>query len=72
LGGEKEIRKRRMEHFKELLKTDNNGKEQIDQNIEAIAQEQCIEDPNIQGVREVVKELRNNKAPGEDNFVRNL
>jgi len=37
LGGEEEIRKRWMEHFKELLTTESNGKEQADQNIEASA-----------------------------------
>jgi len=53
-----------MEHFKELLNTESNEKEQVDQNTEASAQEQCIEEPNSQQVREVIKELRNNKAPG--------
>ena len=57
-----------MEHFKELLNTESNGKEQVDQNIEASAQEQCTEEPNIQEVREVIKEMRNNKAPGRDNI----
>ena len=57
-----------MEHFKELLNTESNGKEQVDQNIEASAQEQCIEEPNTQEVMEVIKELRNNKAPGGDNI----
>ena len=59
-----------MEHFKELLNTESNGKEQVDQNTEASAQEQCIEEPNMQEVKELIKELRNNKAPGGDN-VRN-
>ena len=44
LGGEEEIWKRWMEHFKELLNIESNGKEQADQNIEASAQEQCIEE----------------------------
>ena len=44
LGGEEEIQKRWMEHFKELLNTESNGKEQANQNIEASAQEQCIEE----------------------------
>ena len=44
-----------MEHFKELLNTESNEKEQVDQNIEASAQEQCIEEPTTQGVREVKK-----------------
>ena len=57
-----------MEHFKELLDTESNGKEQVNQNTEASAQEQCIEEPNTQEVREVIKELRNNKAPGGDNI----
>ena len=48
LGGEEEIRKRWMEHFNVLLNTEPNGKEQADQNIEASAQEQCIEEPNTQ------------------------
>ena len=56
LGGEEEIRKRWMEHFKELLNTESNGKGQVDKNIEASAQEQCIEEPNTQEVREVIKE----------------
>jgi len=60
-----------MEHFKELLNTESNEKEQVDQNIEASAQEQCIEEPNIQ-VREVIRELRNNKAPGGDNISAEL
>ena len=68
LLGEEEIQKRWMEHFKELLNTESNGKEQVDQNIEASAQEQCTEEPNIQEVREVIKEMRNNKAPGRDNI----
>ena len=68
LGGEEEFRKRWIEHFKELLNTESNGKEQVDQNIEASAQEQCIEEPNSQEVREVIKELRNNEAPGGDNI----
>jgi len=67
LGGEEEIRKRWMEHFKELLNTESNGKEQVDQSIEASAQEQCTEEQNTQEVREVIKEL-NNKAPGGDNI----
>jgi len=61
-----------MEHFKELLNTESNEKEQVDQNIEASAQEQCIEEPNIQEVREVIKELRNNKARGGDNICAEL
>jgi len=68
LLGEEEIRKRWMEHFKELLNTESNGKEQVDLNIEASAQEQCIEEPNTQEVREDIKELRNSKAPGGDNI----
>jgi len=68
LGGEEEILRRWMEHFKELLDTESNGKEQVNQNTEASAQEQCIEEPNTQEVREVIKELRNNKAPGGDNI----
>jgi len=72
LGGEEEIRKKWMEHFKELLNTESNGKEQADQNIEASAQEQCIEEPNTQEVREVIKELRNNKVPGGNNICAEL
>ena len=68
MGGEEEILRRWMEHFKELLDTESNGKEQVNQNTEASAQEQCIEEPNTQEVREVIKELRNNKAPGGDNI----
>jgi len=68
LGGEEEIRRRWLEHFKELLNTESNGKDQVDQNIEASAQEQCIEEPNIQEIWELIKELRNNKAPGGDNI----
>jgi len=56
-----------MDYVKELLNTESNGKEQVDQNIEASAQEQCIEEPNTQEVRELIKELRNNRAPGGDN-----
>ena len=48
------------------------GKEQVDQNIEASAQEQCIEETNTQEVRDVIKELRNNKAPGGDNICAEL
>jgi len=72
LGGEEEIRRRWMEHFKELLNTESNGKEQVDQNTEASAQEQCIEEPNMQEVKELIKELRNNKAPGGDNICAEL
>jgi len=72
LEGEEEIQKRWMEHFKELLNTESNGKEQADQNIEASAQKQCIEEPNTQEVREAIKELRNNKAPGGDNICAEL
>jgi len=68
LGGDEEIRKRWTEQFKELLNTESNGKEQTAQNTEASAQEQCIEEPNTQEVWEVIKELRNNKAPGGDNI----
>ena len=68
LGGEEDIRKRWMEHFKQLQNSERNGKEQIDQNIEASAQEQCIEEPNTQEVRKVIKELRNNKTPGRDDM----
>ena len=68
LEGNEEIRKRWMEHIKELLNTDSNGKGQVDQNIEASAQEQCIEEPNTQAVREVIKGLRYNKAPGGDSI----
>jgi len=57
-----------MEHFKELLNTEINGKEQADQNTEARAQEQCIQEQNTQEVREVIKELRINKPPGGDNI----
>jgi len=57
-----------MEHFKELLNIENNGREQVDQNTEASTQEQHIEEPNIEEVREVIKELRNNKVPGGDNI----
>ena len=72
MGGEEEIWRRWMEHFKELLNTGSNGKEQVDQNIEASAQEQCIEEPNTHEVREVIKEFRNNKAPGGDNICAEL
>jgi hypothetical protein len=68
LGGKEEIRRRWMEHFKELLNIENNGREQVDQNTEASTQEQHIEEPNIEEVRETIKELRNNKAPGGDNI----
>jgi hypothetical protein len=68
LGGEEEIRRRWMEHFKELLNTENNGREQVDQKIKASTQEQHIEEPNVEEVREAIKELRNNKAPGGDNI----
>jgi len=60
-----------MEHFKELLNTESNEKEQVNQNIVASAQEQCIEEPNTQEVREVIKELRN-KAPSGDNICAEL
>ena len=68
LGGEEEIQKRWMEHFKEVSNTESNGKEQVDQNIEASAQELCIEEPKTQEVREAIKEFRNNKAPDGDNI----
>jgi len=51
LGGEEEIWRRWMVQFKELLNTESNGKEQVDQNIEASAQEHCTEEPNTQEVR---------------------
>jgi len=54
------------------LSKESNEKEQVNQNIEASAQEQCIEEPNTQEVREVIKELRNNKAPGGDNICTEL
>jgi hypothetical protein len=68
LAGEEEIRRRWMEHFKELLNIENNGREQVDQNTEANTQEQHREEPNVEEVREAIKELRNNKAPGGDNI----
>jgi hypothetical protein len=48
----------------------NNRREQVDQNIEASTQEQHIEKPNIEEVRETIKELRNNEATGGVTYAR--
>jgi hypothetical protein len=67
LGGEEEIKDRRKEHFEGPLNMKGVGNEEEEKEPERYVNvEPEIESPSLQEIKEAIKYLRNNKAPGED------
>lgn len=68
IAGEEEVLHRWKEYFDQLLNGNGEMEKETKEQISNMDQENIIQAPSTEDIKEIIKKLKNNKSPGEDNI----